>query len=222
MNDTVHARDRLMDAALALTAAGGWRRLSMADIARQAGVPLVEAYDAFPSKLALLEGLVGRTDRAMLAGGPVDPEESARDRLFDLIMRRFDALQPDKEAFAVLVRELPGDPLAAVGLLAAVSNALTWVLEAAGLPASGAAGALRRKGLAVIYLYALRTWLDDDSPDMAKTMAALDRGLRRAESLIRSCPGRSGNAASAPATAPHGTPPAADIGPDGTAGEAPA
>ena len=44
-----------------------------------------------------------------------------------------------------------------------------------------------RKELALVYLNALRVWLADDTEDMAKTMAALDRGLRQAEMLIRLC-----------------------------------
>jgi hypothetical protein len=57
------------------------------------------------------------------------------------------------------------------------------MLEIAGISASGPFGRLKTKGLAAVYLSVLRVWLQDDSPDMAKTMAVLDRSLRRAESL---------------------------------------
>jgi hypothetical protein len=42
-------------------------------------------------------------------------------------------------------------------------------------------GELRINGLCGVYLLALRTWLDDDSADLSKTMAALDGYLRRVE-----------------------------------------
>jgi len=43
---------------------------------------------------------------------------------------------------------------------------------------------LRSKGLLAIWLATLKVWLEDDSPDLAPTMAALDRNLRRAESAV--------------------------------------
>ena len=48
-------------------------------------------------------------------------------------------------------------------------------------------GIIRVKGLAAIYLSVLRVWLNDDSEDMAQTMSALDRALRRAEFLLGLC-----------------------------------
>ncbi len=67
------------------------------------------------------------------------------------------------------------------------------MLEAAGLSASGARGALRRKGLAIVYLDTMRVWLSDDSPDMARTMKALDGHLRRIDRLIRMARGEAGS-----------------------------
>ena len=55
------------------------------------------------------------------------------------------------------------------------------MLEAAGVSAGGAAGRARAKGLAAIYLSVLRVWLDDDSEDASRTMAALDRHLDNAD-----------------------------------------
>ena len=59
------------------------------------------------------------------------------------------------------------------------------VLEAAGLRASGPFDLFQAKGLALVYADAFRVWVRDDSPDQARTMAALDRGLRRAEKTVR-------------------------------------
>jgi len=66
----------------------------------------------------------------------------------------------------------------------ALLNSMRWMLEAAGVSASGWIGAARVKLLLGIYLSVLRVWLADDSPDMTRTMAALDSRLRRAESWL--------------------------------------
>ena len=116
---------------------------------------------------------------------------SARDRLFDVLMRRFDVLQPDKEAVAAIVRDALSNPLAALCHGPQLLASMAWMLEDAGLSSAGPAGALRAKGLALVYLAALRAWLGDDNADKAKTMAVLDRGLRQAETVASVlCPGK--------------------------------
>ena len=61
------------------------------------------------------------------------------------------------------------------------------MLEAAHISASGMAGIVRTKGLAAIYLAVMPVWLNDDSEDMAATMATLDKRLGQAESLLVLC-----------------------------------
>ncbi|MSO76279.1 MAG: TetR/AcrR family transcriptional regulator [Alphaproteobacteria bacterium] len=175
----------LLDTALALAAERGWYALALADIAGAAGVSLAELYRVFASKTAILAALVSHTDRAVLAMAPGElAAEPPRDRLFDILMRRFDVLAPHKPALAAVFRDGPRDPLAMLGLAPHLLKSMAWMLAAAGLSAHGLAGALRIKVLAAIYLVTVRTWLADESLDMARTMAALDARLRRAGRLF--------------------------------------
>lgn len=171
-----------LKAALAHVARDGWRAASLAAIARDLDRPLGELYGVLPSKAAILTGLSRRADGAMLAAvGPFDAEDSVRDRLFEILMARIDALEPDREAMRVILREVPGDPTVAVALTCALDRTMEWALDAAGAAAGGLAGLIRRKGLAAVWLATLRAWDKDDTPDRARTMAALDKALRRAE-----------------------------------------
>jgi AcrR family transcriptional regulator len=174
--------DRLVDAALRLIARHGWRRLSMAAIAAAAGLPILTVYRAFPSKPAILCAFARRIDETVLAATlETDPDERPRDRVFDLLMRRFDALRPHRGALEVLGRELPGDPVAALALGAALLRSIAWMLEAADISPHGLRGAITVKLTAAAYASVLRVWLRDDTPDLAPTMAALDRRLRGIE-----------------------------------------
>ena len=174
--------DRVINAALGLAAERGWRGLSLADIAEGAGLTLAEVRTLFPSKAAILQGFTRRTDERVLAAGTADGS-SPRDRLFDVLMRRFDVLQPHRDAVRSIVRDVALDPLAAICQGPQLLCSMAWMLEAAGLSSAGIDGAIRTKGLTVVYLRALAAWLNDDSADLSKTMAALDRGLARAERL---------------------------------------
>src|SRR5690242_17010103 len=187
--------DLIIGAAFARIAQDGWRGLSMGTIAAEAGLPILRVYRAFPSKPAILAGFSRRTDEAVLAV-PVEAEadERPRDRVFDLLMRRFDTLGPYKPALEVLGRELPGDPCAALAAGARLLRSTRWMLEAAGIATDGVAGIIAVKLTAAAYMAAFRTWLRDDSPDLAPTMAALDRRLRGIERWLdrdRRAPGRS-------------------------------
>ena len=177
----------IIDAALALARTRAWRTVSLSDIADQAGVSLAQVYAAFPSKAAIVGGFMKRIDRQVLGAGAVDATEAARDRLFEVLMRRFDALAPHKDAVAAILGGLCTEPAAALAQVPRVLCSMAWMLEAARLPADGLIGLVRIEGLALIYANALRVWLTDDTPDMAKTMAALDQGLRRAERLVELC-----------------------------------
>jgi len=175
-------RDRILDAALALAERDGWRKASLGAIAGEARVPLRELYGEFRSRAAILSGLMARTDAGVLAETPAtDAEESPRDRLFEVLMRRFEALKPHRAALKSIASELGSDPPTALCSAPAFLRSMTWMLEAAGLSSAGIRGRLRVRALAVMYLCVLRVFVRDDSEDLAKTMAALDRRLRQAE-----------------------------------------
>ncbi|MEE9479691.1 MAG: TetR family transcriptional regulator [Kiloniellales bacterium] len=183
--------DHVIDAALGLAAAGRWGDLSLAEIAEAAGLPISKVYPVFSSKQAILDAFSRRIDAAVLTESDPDSAEApARDRLFDVLMRRFDALDPYKEGIGNLLFDQMRDPLAVLCSLIQLRRSMALMLEAAGLSSSGLRGVVRLKGLSLIYLTALRIWLRDDSPDKARTMAVLDRQLRRAEALVNRCSGR--------------------------------
>ena len=177
---------KVLDTAMKLAAEGRWRDLSLAEIADEAKLSLATVYPVYSSKQDILSALFRRIDAAVMAAEDASAREgSARDRLFDVLMRRFDALGPYREALANIIDVQARDPLAAVCGLARLGRSMACMLEAAGFSTSGLRGALRIKALSAAYLATLRVWLHDDSPDMAPTMAALDRHLGRLDNLAK-------------------------------------
>ncbi len=177
---------KVLETAMKLAAEGRWRDLSLADIADAAKLPLAQVYPVYPSKQAILSAVFRRVDAAVLAAEePTAREGPARDRLFDVLMRRFDALHPYRVALATIIDAQARDPLAAACGLARLGCSMACMLEAAGLSTSGLRGVLRIKALSAAYLATLRVWLRDESPDMAPTMAALDRHLGRLDGLAK-------------------------------------
>jgi AcrR family transcriptional regulator len=174
--------DRIIEAAFARIASDGWLRLSLASVAKTAELPILQVYRRFRSKQAILCKFFERIDETVLAEPPAaEEDERARDRLFDLLMRRFDALHPYKEALGALRRELPRDPPSTMIAVAALCRSMRWMLDAADIVSGGLRGAIAIRLTAGAYLAAMRVWQRDDAPDLAHTMAALDARLRRIE-----------------------------------------
>ncbi|MEL6375267.1 MAG: TetR/AcrR family transcriptional regulator [Pseudomonadota bacterium] len=177
MNDFAPER-RVIAAALRLAERGPWRDVSMNDIAVEAGEPLDKMRDLFKTKGAIIKAFIRETDAEVLAQAPKKVEnETARDRLFEVIMNRFDALNAHKGAVRSIAEQGSLDQDIFQGFMASQA----WMLNAAGVPTDGLGGRVRVSGLASIYAAVFRTWLQDDDPGMARTMAALDRRLRRGE-----------------------------------------
>jgi ubiquinone biosynthesis protein COQ9 len=108
-----------------------------------------------------------------------------RDRLFDLIMRRLDALQAHRAGVLAVMRALPREPSTTLLLAWATRRSMRWFLHAAGVGTAGVRGELKLRGLVGVWLWTLRTWERDDSSDLSTTMASLDSALSRAERAVR-------------------------------------
>ncbi len=167
---------------MALAAERSWNEVTLAAIAERAGVTLAELRAQFDGRLAILADYIGRIDEQVLKG--IDPElaaEAPRERLFDVLFARFEAHTPHKAALRNVARAALADPLLALALNRLVTQSMAWMLAAAGIPATGRRGLVRAQGLALVWARVMRTYLDDDDPGLARTMAALDKRLREAE-----------------------------------------
>jgi AcrR family transcriptional regulator len=176
------AREKVVEAFLNLLAEKPIEQIGFTEIATAADVSLADLRDMFGSKIAILAAYMKEVDRAVLAGASGDmAEEPPRERLFDVLMRRLDALAPHKAAVRSLTRSAMCNPGLAFALNGLAVRSQQWMLTAADIGASGPKGMMRAQGLAVLFASVVRTWADDDEEGLARTMAALDRALARGQ-----------------------------------------
>jgi AcrR family transcriptional regulator len=178
-----------VEAALALAERGPWARVTLAEIAAEAGLSLAALMQEFPSKTAILGAFQRGIDRTVLEAGEVG-EGSARDRLFELLMRRLEALGPHRKALASIAAASPQDPLGVLCGWSRLVHSMGTTLTLAGLSAEGLPGLIRAKVLAMIYGSVLPSFWRDDSADLSRTMAALDGRLQRIETIVSWCQSR--------------------------------
>ncbi len=178
-------REKIVAAFLALLAEKSFAAVGFDDIAQRTGLSLAQIRGEFASTLAIVAAYVKSTDRAVLAQEMDDmAEEPERERLFDVLMRRLEVLAEQREAVRSLLRSARSNPPLALALNGLAVRSQQWMLTAAGINASGPQGMIRAQGLAVLFASVLRTWVDDDDPGQARTMAALDRALARGQRAV--------------------------------------
>lgn len=181
MTETANPTDAVIDAALALAARMPWQDVRLNDIAAEAGLDLAGLRKLIASKSHILALFSRRIDAMLLealAGETLEGE--AHDRLFDVIMRRLEIMEPWRLALKSILAAGPDDPLAvAAGALNAMDRQ-RWLMEAAGIdmPRDALAQGVRLAGLAFVQARVMRVWVTDDDPGRARTMASLDRALR--------------------------------------------
>src|SRR5271157_6549284 len=159
-------RGKIVDALMELASGQRFEDISIRDICKAAGVTLADFRGAFPSKGAVLAGLSRRIDRAVLAqDGEELADESPRERLFDILMRRLEAMAPYKEGLREVGAWLRREPAMALAINQVVMGSMRFMIEAAGIELeSGAAGTIKLQGLALAWARIVGVWLGDVDP----------------------------------------------------------
>jgi AcrR family transcriptional regulator len=191
-------REKIIAAFMALLGEKRFEEIGFGDISARAALSLAACRGEFGSTLAIFAAHMKDLDRKVLAGASGDmAEEPPRERLFDVLMRRIEAMAPYREATRSLLKSVARNPGLAFALNGLAMRSQTWMLTAADIDAAGPRGMIRAQGLAMLFASVLRTWVDDEDEGLARTLAALDRALARGQrwsgmldDLCRFQPGR--------------------------------
>jgi len=197
--ENVSIKDQMIDSALALAAIGNWGEIDFDDIIADAQIDRKEVLEYFDDKGDILIAYGRLVDKQMIENAALKPlgdveitEENQsliRERLFDLIMERFDVLNENRSAVLSILGGIKFDPKQAIIALPHLTKSIGRILEEAGETLGGIKGCAKITGLTAVYLYTVKSWCDDDTADMAKTMAVLDKSLGFAEEAANTLSG---------------------------------
>ena len=178
-------KDAIIEALMELAGERTWEDITISDVATRANLSLADFRDAFPSKGAVLSAFSRKIDRVVLDGTTDDLlGEPAKERLFDVLMRRLDALAPYKLGLEGIFEWVQRAPMAAAAINRLEVNSMRFMLEAAGIESEGPVGAVKLQGLVLVWMRVLRSWLRDEDPGLAPTMALLDKELTRGGRIV--------------------------------------
>jgi len=186
-------RPKAVKAALDLVAVRGWDHVTLQDIATESGVSekaVKAVFDDIWDILAfVLQDIADKTKAEVKDYLTNDWPENA----MEILMTRFDLAQDHRPAFKRLPRDLAKHPRTMRRLARRFYNTMREILLLAGFPAEDMNPATIG-GFGLLYISVVDTWSKDETPDMSRTMAAIDKRLgyfdRAASCLARlpECP----------------------------------
>ena len=161
----------------------GWSYFSLKSLAKENKSDLESIKIFFKNKSQFLEAFSEMIDNKVLAN--IDKEEfnknSIKDNLFELIMLRFENLNQYKTGLKILLSDLKKSPVELKKIMKKVLDSMDLFLEIASVKNNYLMDFIKVNIIFIIYSYVFNVWLDDQSSEMSKTMAELDKWLSKAE-----------------------------------------
>lgn len=183
---TAKTKQKILDTFLGLLSEHPYEEVSLPLIAETAKVKLSDMRAAYSSKLKLVAAFLEQIDRQVLDERDADMgDQPPRDRLFDILMTRIDALAGHKQAVRALYRAARKDPALALDFNALEVRSQKWMLIAAGIDVSGVKAAVVAQGLVIAFARVVDVWLDESDEGMPRTMARLDKELDRGSTFMK-------------------------------------
>ena len=161
----------------------GWSYFSLKSLAKENKSDLESIKNFFKNKSQFLVSFSEMIDNKVLAN--IDKDEfnknSIKDNLFELIMLRFENLNPYKTGLKILLSDLKKSPVELKKIMKKVLDSMDLFLEIANVKNNYLMDFIKVNIIFIIYSYVFNVWLDDQSSEMSKTMAELDKWLSKAE-----------------------------------------
>lgn len=166
----------IAEAALSLAAKSGWEKLTLEDVAKKAKLPLKAIEAQFSDVWDILKWTLKKLDDDTRAAVEDHLGDDWRDNLAEIFMMRFELAQAHRAAYAKLPYAFLRHPDVAPRFARGFYQMLDRSLTLAGV-AKKLCQPVCVLALGAVYLSLADVWLKDETPDMSRTMAAIDRRL---------------------------------------------
>ncbi len=183
--DIESMKAKVIQASLDLASTHPWNDVHMAQIAEKAECELSDVQAIFPEKMDILHAYERQIDAQVIdaMNDAFDDSDSTRDKIFDVLMERFDVLNDNRASVLSMLNAVTLDPKQMMVTAPWVPQSMIKMMTLADMDTNGIKGTMRVAGVSIAYLKTLRDWAGDSSADMAQTMAGLDNALGYVEKI---------------------------------------
>ena len=160
----------------------GWEKFSLQDLSKEK-IKESEINSYFKNKNEIIDKFSFMIDSLVESKVNLNDFKisSKKDNLFELIMLRLDEMRPYKDPLTKIVDAAKQNPCLLSRISNNVLNSMDFYLELTSSYNETPVDFLKKNTLFFIYSFTFKTWLMDDSDDLASTRAELDRLLSISE-----------------------------------------
>lgn len=179
---TVFDIEAFLKASMNMAAENGWSSVTPAGVAQRMGLD----QNDIPSHIQTSHDILLAFEKHISAQvrentGDFFADETIKDRLFDILMERFEIMTPYKIGLKSVFKGLIFNPKEAFLSKRPFRAMIKDMFEIAGGEITCPKGELKLIGLSLVYLKTAHVWFDDETEDMSLTMAELDKNLTLGE-----------------------------------------
>ncbi len=183
MNNSIEIEKKYIKKGFDLIKDIGWEEFSIEKLSIRENIPLQDLKVYFKCKYSVVDKFSRMIDKKIESKLRIQDfkNSSKKDTLFELIMIRFDEMEEFKGSLAKVLDASKNKPLLISIITKNVLNTMDFFLELSNSYNNYAFDVLKKNFLFLIYSITFKTWLSDNTEDLSKTMAELDKLLSTAE-----------------------------------------
>ena len=183
MKKKIFSQAELMKYSFDLIEKEGWNSFSFNKLSKSLNIELNFVKNLLKSKQQLLIIFSEYIDEEVMKNVDINDlkDNSVRDNLFELLMLRFEKLQPFKKSLRILLNDLKSKPGDLKEIYKKIINSLDFYMEISNSKKNFIFDLIKLNSIFLIYSLTFKTWINDESKDMSITMAELDKWLSKAE-----------------------------------------
>ncbi|MAI60577.1 MAG: hypothetical protein CMM92_06105 [Rickettsiales bacterium] len=185
MNNSTETENKYIKKGFDLINDIGWEEFSLEKLSTKEKIPINDLKVFFKCKNSIVDKFSRMIDKNIESKLRIDDfkDSSKKDILFELIMMRFDEMEGFKGSLVKILDVSKNKPLLISIITKNVMNTMDFFLELSNSYNNYAFDFLKKNFLFFIYSITFKTWLSDDTEDLSKTMAELDKLLSTAENF---------------------------------------
>lgn len=181
-NSTNRDVEKLVAAALVEAGKKPWHNISLSQLARRTKMSMAQVQKSVATMDDLLPHIYVELGRRFLDKTPTDvTSDNQRDRLFEILMLLGDTLNEHRAAYLSLFKYLQSNPKLALRLAPHYLHTTTAMTEIVLGKRSRTKTAAATLIIGAVTAALMRVWITDHSPDLARSMAFIDRTLKQVE-----------------------------------------
>ena len=164
-----------------------WQSIDLESLSQECDFDVLNVTGGIRNKVDLLvafSAFIDMTVNQSIDADLKDDQIPVRERLLEALLIRFEALAPYKAGVIKLMKTFLHNPSFVVIGSKSLKLSMEATLTAVGLEAKGIQGAIRVKGMCMIFMSGVCTWSKDNSEDLSATTRILDERLKQTENII--------------------------------------